>query len=223
MVHNSRKKPKGVTVHSDPPEGPSRGEGWCGVKLAAYAGRAGAGGAVVTRPDGSRLDPGPSLDGAIAFSHRLRMGIPRERPRATGAGADPGCHGLGADGAGAVPTAQGGHGLAVAHGRGLDASRPAAPGVDRGGRMNGPRSSPPESVTLRDSSDRRSRTPKAGDWAGHRRYERATQALRASARAHGRSPDGAGRRTVRAAPPDPGGAGRWPIAASGGQDAGDEL
>ena len=29
--------------------------------------------------------------------------------------------------------------------------------------MNGPRSSPPESVTLRDSSDRRSRTPKAGD------------------------------------------------------------
>ncbi len=54
-------------------------------------------------------------------------------------------------------------------------------GVPRlGGATGIPRCSPPESVTLRDSSDRRSRTPKAGDWAGHRRYDRATRALRAA-------------------------------------------
>ena len=41
--------------------GAGRGEGWCGVKLTAYAGRAGCGGVIVTRPDGSRLDPGASL------------------------------------------------------------------------------------------------------------------------------------------------------------------
>ena len=70
---------------------------------------------------------------------------------------------------------------AGAHGRigGCGRGRGALASIQCGRQVNHD-CSPPESVTPCDNHDRRSRIPKAGDWAGQRRYDRATQALRAA-------------------------------------------